>query len=236
MNQEPEGKGQGPNPSDGVTLFGTAVPLLCVAGLLLSKHVWESYAPSWLNDMTEQRVALLGMVAGTATLAAIIRIIVRPGSVFGIVFAGTAGLATFGAGYVQLTSLETTWYEELLAVFIGLTIVPAFPSMANRIYALPSNFKQLVKSRVGVLFLLGILFIVSLLMAEWVHDGYIARMRSIGTAIGRAILTVVGGLFGLTVIGYFGWLVWKLAELIGRAIWRVAGRTKGGEEGPQDQG
>lgn len=87
-----------------------------------------------------------------------------------------------------------------------------------------------------MLLLLGILFVVSLLMAEWVHDGYVARMRSVGTAIGRAILTVAGGLFGLAVIGYFGWLVWKLAALIARAIWRAAGRKSGEQQGPEDPG
>ena len=224
-----EGDLCGPSPqahsADRVTFFGTAVPLLLLASLLLSKHLWESYAPAWLNDLTEQRVALLGMVAGTATIAAIIRIIANPGNSFGTAFAGTAGLATFGAGYVQLTNNGTTWQEEMLAVSIGLTLVPAFPSMASRIYTLPGGFIQLARSPVARLVFLGILFVLSVMMAEWAHDGYIATAISIASAIGRAILAVAGGLFALAVVGYFGWLTWKLVLLIVRTIRQLTKRV-----------
>ena len=203
-----------------VTFFGTAIPLLLITALLVTKHLWGPYGPNWLNAMTDQRVALLGMVAGNAAVAAIIRIIARPENQFGAVFAGIAGVATIGAGHAHLTDVGSSWQAQALAAFIALTLIPATPSFAIRIHNLHGGFTQVFKSEDALLLLFGILFVISVLMAEWVNDGAIARMQAIAFAIGRAMLTVAGGLFGLSVIGYFGWMTWKLILFLVRKIRR----------------
>ena len=109
----------------------------------------------------------------------------------------------------------------MLVVSIGLTLFPAFPGLAIRIYTLPQGLMWLAKSKGGLLLLLGILFVLSVLMAEWANDGYIARMKAISSTIIRATLSITGGVFALAVIGYFAWLVWKLVMIVLRTFSKV---------------
>ena len=202
--------------------------MILMAAVLLSKHLWEAYAPMWLNSLTSERVALLGIISGTATVAAIARIVATPGNPFSTTFVGVAGISTFGAGYVQISSGAPSWQEEFVVVLIGLTLVPAFPGVANRIYGGFGGVWQLIKSREARFVGLVVLLIISVLMAEWVHEGYIDRMRAVFTAVGWAIVRVGGGLLALLVVAYMGWLVYQIirlcVSLVGRCRKALFGR------------
>ena len=67
-------------------------------------------------------------------------------------------------------------------------------------------------------------------MAEWASEGYIARMRAVFTAIGWAIVRVGGGLLGLLVVAYLGWLVWYTIRLCVMLVGRCRKALFGGQD------
>ncbi len=227
MGTNPTTTEQGTRQSYLILFFGTFLPMLLLAALLSSKQNWEPYAPNWLNAMTEQRVAFLVMLTGNAGIAVLIRALAKAGRTIETGFAGIAGIATFSAGHAHITDAGASWQEQVLAVLIALTLVPAIPIVTNWISALPMQLNRLRKSQLGMLLLLGTLSvampIVSILLMEWWFDGYIAQVRTITALIGKAILSVAGGLFAIAVIGYFVWLPLSLILFIIRKFRKKTG-------------
>ena len=214
-----------------VLFSGTGVPLLAIVALLSSKQLWGPYAPDWLDAMTEQRTALLGMVAGNFAIAIMIRVIARVGKLIEPIFAGIAGLCTFTAGHAHISDAGAPWQTEVLAMVISLTLVPAVPRFANGIYGLPKRLIRLCKSPGALLLLTGILVVAYILLLEWLFGEHVAWMRAVISTVIEKTLIVGKGLLAigahlLLAFGYCGSRAGSCPENSSKSATTLIARTE----------